>query len=138
MAEFITIEVQGLKEALRMLEQGQRGVERELRDAVNRVLLMLQDRIAKYPPPPAGSTYRRTGTLGRRWTTAQPHIFVQRRMIEGVIGNNTEYAPYVQSRSMQAWMHRGRWQTIEDVVERSRDEAQRILEGAVTRALEGG
>lgn len=137
MTDFITIEVRGLEKALRMLEKGQRGVERALRDAVNRTLLLLQDRIAMYPPPPPNSTYRRTGTLGRRWMTARPHIFVKKRMLEGVIGNNTRYAPYVQARDTQARVHRGRWRTIEDVIEQSRDDAQRILENAVITALEG-
>ena len=71
--------------------------------------------LAVYPPEPPGSTYRRTNTLGRRWT----HVTsVSLFSIRAIIGNNTPYAPYVQAEGMQASIHEGRWQTDEDVIER--------------------
>jgi hypothetical protein len=47
--------------------------------------------------------------------------------VEGTIGNNVTYGPYVQSRDMQAWMHQGRWDTIEDIAEDELDMIGRIF-----------
>lgn len=68
-----------------------------------------------YPPPLPDQRYRRTGTLGRRWThTTQASLFKAR----AIIGNNTSYAPDVQGEGFQAEIHRGRWRTAEDVLEK--------------------
>lgn len=72
----------------------------------------LHNKMATYPPKRADSWYRRTGTLGRRWTHK-----VENEGKRGVVGNNTVYAPRVQSHIQQAWVHRGRWQTDKMVAE---------------------
>lgn len=88
-------------------------------------LALLVDDIATYPSPPAGSTYRRTGNLGRAWTSAQYEIHASTGGITGVIGNAVRdrrgraYGPYVQDADEQAAQHRGRWQTDEMVAERN-------------------
>ena len=51
------------------------------------------NRVAKYPRPPAESTYRRTGEYGRRWTSPAPHM--QGDDLVAEIGSNLEYASYV-------------------------------------------
>lgn len=70
----------------------------------------LHNKMAIYPPQRAGSQYRRTGTLGRRWTP-----LVENGGKRGVVGNNTLYAPQVQGEATQSRAHRGRWQTDKQV-----------------------
>lgn len=104
-------------------------------EQVQRVLLALQNpgflrgpharsgarivaELRPYPPEPPNSSYRRTGTLGKRWT------FVVRRSLFGmktIVGNNTIYGPYVQSAERQAWMHKGRWITDAEALENNVD-----------------
>lgn len=106
----INIEVKGLTETLQRLDNlgGMRALEPVMWKAVYR----LADYMAEYPPERASSPYVRTGTLGRRWTAATSQsVTVTGNMIRGVVGNNTSYAPLVQSARFQARVHRGRWRT---------------------------
>ncbi len=86
-----------------------------------------------YPPPPSGSTYRRTGTLGRRWTTRP---FRTTTEVGREIGNNTEYAPMVQSDELQATVHRGRWQTDAQVLRREAPQIVRDVDATLEELLE--
>lgn len=82
------------------------------------------NKMASYPPQKP-TRYRRTGTLGRRWTTRGP---VQRGDdIEQSAGNNTDYVGYVQGlradagapkRHKQTRVMAGKgWQRVDDVGE---------------------
>jgi hypothetical protein len=105
-----------------------------VRPSMERSLFRLQAAMADYPPAPAGSWYRRTGTLGRKWTTTP----VQRTPdgLSGSIGNNVEYGPLVQSRRFQTRRHRRTgWQTAEDVVEREVDAIAEDFRATVAKAL---
>jgi len=93
-----------------------------LAPAVNEIGATFATDLAKYPPPPENSTYRRTGNLGRSWTHVQK---VDLFGFRSTIGNVREYAPLVQDRDRQANVHQGRWQTIQDVQE---DRLQWMLE----------
>lgn len=92
--------------------------------------LLIQSEMQRYPPPPPNSWYRRTGTLGRRWVS---RVKAGNNSVTGTIGNNTIYAPDVQSAADQAHVHRGRWQTDEGVL---RDKQGQIV-GFFEDALEG-
>ena len=107
-----SIKITGLSELVSRL--GEAATSEILKPPMHRSVLRLQRDMAQYPSPPAGSTYRRTGTLGRRWTT---DVNVTAHGIRGAVGNNTPYAPWVQAEAFQAWMHRGRWQTDRDVLD---------------------
>jgi hypothetical protein len=111
-------------------------------DAMEAGLLHLAGAAADYPPAPAESTYRRTGTLGRLWTQARPVVAgVQGALVQGRIGNRTPYGPYVQDPAQQAWFHRGRWQTTEDVVRDEAGAVEQLLAQAgaeIVRDLAGG
>ena len=127
-----TIRLEGVPEALDTID-GLRDISDILRPPLKRALLRLQRKMAVYPPPPPNSSYRRTGTLGRRWTTATSEITRQRRAeIEGRVGNNTEYGPFVQSAQFQADIHRNRWRTAEDVAESE----ERWIQGEFENALQ--
>lgn len=102
------------------------------RKPMTQSLALLVDDIAEYPAPPPNSSYRRTGNLGRAWTSAQYEIDVNAGGATGVIGNavrdrrGRSYGPYVQSAEQQASVHQGRWQTDEQVATRNTPAIERI------------
>lgn len=104
-----------------------------LRPPMQRSVYRLQRYMGRYPAQPASSTYRRTGTLGRRWTTE-----VTKGAgggLIGKIGNNTTYGPWVQSSRFQARVHRGRWQTDEDAIKDNEDAIVSDFAAAIDKAL---
>ena len=110
---------------------------RTLRKPMDRGMLRLQRDMSKYPPPRPGQTYRRgqdprSEDLGASWITK---ITQTAGGMIGRVGNNTSYAPWVQSHQFQAWMHKGRWQTDRDVVERNRAPIMRDFEQEIMKAL---
>jgi hypothetical protein len=117
----LSIHITGVEQVITKLGRPQ-GIH-FLRGPMARAVLRLQRRMAVYPPVPPNSSYRRTGTLGRRWTT---RITETGGGLQGVIGNNTIYAPLVQSRRFQRPVHRRTgWQTAETVTEQ---EARAIID----------
>jgi len=151
----VEIEVAGLAEALDMFLQGEAKVGLALRRATTASLQLLRKRLAKYPGKSAGSMqfvsdkqrrfffaalregriqvpYRRTGTLGRKWTS---RVTFTDQDVMGILGNNAPYAPYVQGFGAQAGIHAGNWQTEQDVATESRDEIMGIFAGEISRAM---
>lgn len=90
-----------------------------MKPAFHRIGVSGKSFLKRYPPQPPNSRYRRTGTLGRKWTFA-----VRRKLfgIETLFGNNTLYAPDVQGQGTQAEIHAGRWQTDQDMLDQKGDE----------------
>lgn len=122
----VMIEIRGVDALLAKLGKVQ-GTN-ILRPPMQRSVLRIQRDMQEYPTQRMGSPYRRTGTLGRRWTT---RIQQSGQYLEGKVGNNTRYAPLVQSRQFQARVHRGRWQTDTQVVNR----LARIIIGDFEQAI---
>ena len=117
----ITVDV---SEVMRKLDPDK--MERALEVALDGAADLIRADIKKYPAPPAGSSYVRTGTLGGSWA----------KRVQGmtaVIGSNIKYAPYVQGADRQAWMHKGRWQTTADVAKSRAGDVKRFIERALQR-----
>jgi hypothetical protein len=72
--------------------------------------------LATYPPK-TGGTYRRTGTLGRTWTTARPAWKATSNSFFSSIGNATPYAPLVQG--TQQLPRNRRWLTVDTAATRA-------------------
>lgn len=92
----------------------------------------------RYPTQRPGSTYKRTGTLMRSWSSRPATRFSGGW--QKIIGSNSNIAPYnryVQDRDRQARIHRGRWQTAQDVAEQSYSQVQRFADQRFRAALEG-
>lgn len=106
-----------------------------LQGPLDRGAFRIEAAMKVYPAQRSGSTYRRTGTLGRRWTTRR---ISAPGMVGREVGNNTEYAPFVQSSELQAYMHRGVWQTDEEVIERLAPGIRRDVEATLASALGAG
>lgn len=120
----ITVDV---SQAVRKLDPG--DLRRAFKEALDNSVELLQQDIKRYPPIPPGSTYVRTGALGRSW---QKRVDVSR--LYGEVGSEgVDYAPYVQGSDSQAWMHRGRWRTTADIAKARAQDIQRLFEQAAAR-----
>lgn len=122
---------------------------------MERSLLKIEEKMKTYPPPPtsgqwaANTTPRqkraffallragrikgtRSGTLGRRWTHA---ITKTNDGMEGRVGNNVPYGPWVQSQRFQARFHQGRWPTDEQVMQELRPGIVRDFEETIRKEI---
>lgn len=100
---------------------------------MNKAVLYVHGQVPPYPSPPPTSTYRRTGTLGRSISTRVASL--SGNEVAGYIGTATVYAPYVIDEDRQAWMHRGRWWTLQQVVLNAADGVRRIFETEVRKLI---
>lgn len=105
-----------------------------LEGPLDRGAFRIEAALKAYPAQRSGSSYRRTGTLGRRWTTRPIR---EADTVGREVGNNTVYAPFVQSDEMQAYMHRGVWRTDADVLRREAPAIVRDVEDALSDAVGG-
>jgi hypothetical protein len=124
------VQVEGIEELIARLDRAASSAV--LRAAMQASCDLVQRQLAVYPPARSGSQYRRTGTLGRRWTTKVTGAGYD---VEGVVGNNTAYGPYVMDWHDQAWMHVGVWPIAQDVAGQAENEIAAIFEDAVSAAL---
>lgn len=127
----VSITITGIDALTRKLGkvEGMRILEAPMQRSVFR----LQARMAQYPAQRPNSTYRRTGTLGRRWTSK-----IERSVNElrGKVGNNTIYAPFVQSARLQAAIHQSLWiNTDQYVVNTETRNIVRDFEQTIQEAL---
>ncbi len=125
----VSITIRGIPELQRKLGQNWTSV---LEPPMQRAVLLVQRDMADYPQQRPGSSYVRTGTLGRTWTT---EVTEMGNGVQGKVGNVTEYAPLVQSKRFQSLIHRGRWQTDEDVLQRDMPRIVRLFQDAIDEAL---
>lgn len=127
----MSIKIEGIEELFRKLDQA--TAVQTLVPPMQRAVLRLQSRMANYPPAPPRSRYRRTGTLGRRWTT---RVTQESDGVRGTVGNNTVYGPLVQSSRFQTRIHqRTGWQTDRSVLEEERDAIVADFQRAISEAL---
>jgi hypothetical protein len=135
----MNIQVKGLDELNRKLAALARDCKPQIEKATQNAVLYVHSTVPPYPAPPPNSTYRRTETLGRSITTEVKSLGSQ---IVGTIGTATVYAPWVISdraigdRGPQAWMHAGRWWTLQAVVRKARAEVVKIYRQAIHDLLE--
>jgi hypothetical protein len=126
-----SIEIRGVQEIVEKL--GAAAAFQTLRAPMQRSVFRLEAGMKKYPPQRAGTSYRRTGTLGRRWTSA---ITQSANELEGKIGNATSYGPFVQSQMFQAATHRGIWQTDQEIATRETPFIVADFDQAIQEALD--
>jgi hypothetical protein len=76
--------------------------------------------------------YRRTGHLGRSWTT---NVQQSATGVTGTVGNKMAYGPLVQGEGTQAIYHQGNWSTDQQVFNRQKDAVMRGFTEAIRDAL---
>jgi hypothetical protein len=95
-----------------------------LEDATMQAVLYVHSKMPPYPPQKAGSTYRRTGTLGRTITSLMGHApdalsRVENKFgqVRGIVGTKLSYAPWVIDQNRQTKSHKQNgWYTLQGVV----------------------
>ena len=71
-------------------------------------------------------------TLGKRWAISE-----RNQGLTQVIGNNADYAPFVQDADRQAWFHKQRdWPTAQGVLEDETPTILRFIEDYVEKDLQ--
>jgi hypothetical protein len=120
------IRVEGAAGAAASFRQAARQVG-ALQTPIWRSLLMMERELKVYPPPPPMSSYVRSGRLGASWNSMVTGN-------SGILQTNVPYSIWVQSAQYQAFQHRGRWQTDEQVLRRLEPEIVRNFTDAL-RAL---
>ena len=130
----ITIEIDAAA-AIDMLRTMPDRIDRAMRGAMTDSTVLLLREMKQYPAPPDGSTYTRTGTLGKSWSK---RIEGRGMEITGIVGSNGNMAPYnygVQDRDRQWRIHQGRWTTIQEAAERNRDTIEGFFESRIRAEL---
>lgn len=130
----IVVTTEGIEDAIQALQKRGQKALTVLEPPLRRGALRIEAGLKVYPAQGSGARYRRTGTLGRRWTTRSSQPSPMRLEVE--VGNNTLYGPYVQSKERQAAVHRGRWQTDVEVAEQNTDAIIEDVRQSVTAAME--
>jgi hypothetical protein len=113
----VNLSLRGQDEQERRFRNMASNIKPTLERLTQKAVLYVHSTVPPYPAPPATSTYRRTGTLGRTITTEVRSLGVD---VVGVIGTKTIYAPWVIDEKRQAWMHKGRWWTLQGVVAKAK------------------
>ena len=149
----ITIDV---SEAVKKLDP--RDLERHLTISLKGASDLVRDDVRRYPPPSRGPMkwksekqrrwffaalrrgeievpYRRgqspgSERLGASWTK---RVTATGTEFRATIGTNVSYARYVQDSGFQAAIHKGNWQTVQDVVRRQAQPIKRFIEQSLAR-----
>jgi hypothetical protein len=115
-------------------------VQDEMEEAAYRVFGVAARALQQYPPPIAGSSYIRSGDLGRGWDR-DPHFRIGRGGIGVSLSNPVAYAGLVQG-PRQAKIHKERWLSIvtaQDQIEQTYGPLYvNDAMGNIARYLEGG
>lgn len=136
MAEIsITVDANAVRQ---LLQQAPQRLDTAMRATLEDGSTYFLAQMTRYPAQRTGSTYRRTGTLGRSWSR-QPitHTASEWRVVIGSNGAIAPYNRYVQDRDRQARIHQGRWLTAQDATEQSESQIQRFADARFRQALEG-
>lgn len=103
---------------------------------MNDATALLLRELKEYPPPPPGSTYKRTRSLSNSW---HKEIEGHGLLLRGTVGSNDNIAPYnrwVQDEERQAEIHRGRWRnTAQEVLRRNEQNIRSMFSARVRAAL---
>ena len=141
MADDLQIKITVDPDLERKLAAG-RTISNALPRVMKQAVLYGQSQIPGYPAPPDGSTYRRTGTLGRSLTSMQgqapgalSRVTPLGNHTIGAIGTNIRYGPYVIGRDRQARVHRGRWYTLQSVIEDAKGGIVKIIRNGIMKYI---
>jgi hypothetical protein len=104
----VEIRVKGLDRLTKKL--GRLATAKLLLPTYQEAVKDLQRDMMEYPHAKSGSKYKRTNRLKGSWTS-KAWIY---RVPKGVVGTNVKYAPYVQSATRQAKVHKQLWRKHTD------------------------
>lgn len=139
--EDVSVEILGVEKVEKYFKELGRDFKPALRKLSKDVSLYVHSQIPSYPTARPTSTYRRTGTLGRT-IYADTKETNNKRYFQSIIGSNREYAPWTISEDKnrhgngpQAWFHKRRWYTLQEVARKSSRAVYRIYRKGIKRLL---
>jgi len=127
----VKVEIEGDEELLSRLADAPRIVREELKNVTSKSLLDMQSVITDYPPKPEGVLYERTMQYATKWLVKTTSIGGR---VEGVLGTNLKYAPYVRGPRQPKWMRH--WKHLLEIVEEALPNVEKRLEEAGRRIAE--
>lgn len=126
-----SVTITGIDDLLAKLDAA--GDDTTLRKGLTAIGVSLSTNLKIYPPKPGHSTYDRTGTLRKRWTSQVSNDGAVLK-----VGNTTPYAKWVQGAEFQTWYHaRTGWQTAEGLLDKKKPQIIQILRAFIQNALNG-
>lgn len=87
----------------------------------------------EYPPKLPNQVYERQFVLRKNWTyQVMPSLYT----VSLQVGNITPYAPKVMDAAEQAWIHQGRWRTIQEILADNTDFVVEEVVEAIQEVME--
>jgi hypothetical protein len=127
----VKVKIKGDEELQRKLAGAPRIVRQELKNVASKSLLGMQSEITDYPPQPEGTPYKRTGLYGKKWLVKVENVGAT---IEGTLGTNLSYAPYVRGPRQPKWMKH--WKHLLEIIEEALPKVEDLLEQAGQKIAE--
>lgn len=141
----IEIKVTGLDKIYLLFANMPNKMSKFLRTGMEQSLLVLHENVPPYPPNPVSSKYIRTGMLGKSLGSSPAGGKVSRPSVYSIRSNDTQtlgefgtqlsYAKYVIDPDRQAYMHRGRWWTMNTIKVKSEKKVIQVWERLVKGVL---
>jgi len=136
----LNYEIVGLDGLAAALDRMPEALGSETEQVIDRALMLAQGKLAIYPPALPLSRYRRTGLLGQLWAGATHRVRrvtggAGRMYVEGSIQNARPGIERVQDEDDQAWVHQGRWRTVQQILADLEPEIERLLQQAGDRVV---
>lgn len=106
-----------------------------LKPPMHKATKLIYAETQKYPPPRPGQTYvrRKSAGLAGSWVE---RVEIRGKTLVGVVGSSISYGPFVQSPDKQAWMHKGRWPTTDDITKKVAKPVSKLFENAIRKAID--
>ena len=124
------IRIEGLTELNDLISQWPDIAIDETADAVEQSVQYIAADAAVYPPQRTGSSYRRTGTLGRRWGAS---VTVLGSSVSGLVNNPTNYGPQVMGDEGQIPIHKKLWRKVGRLLTEALPAVEGFLQAAADR-----
>ena len=141
----IEIKITGLDKIYLLFADMPNKLRKFMRTGMEQSLLVLHENVPPYPPAPETSSYIRTGMLGKSLGSgiaggkvSTPTVYSIRSndaQTVGQFGTQLSYARYVIDPDRQAYMHRGRWWTMNTIKEKSEKKVMQVWERLVKGVL---
>jgi len=143
------VERQGFYEFSNSLEELSAQIDSIISIESTKSIENIREQLKAYPPPPMNSPYNRTFTLQQGWDAAEVSFNLNTN-IENTgrvnapfgesattvsISNKVQYTKWVQQKSTQTAVHRGRWNTIEDISYDESIELSNRIDDAIQRII---
>lgn len=127
------IVVIGIPEVAGALERYPAIAKPEFQQATEASLLGMVPELASYPPQKSWQTNRRTGNLGRMWTTAKPEWSAMASGFEGSLGNATGYAEWIQGEKQTLAAETIGWKPAEKLLQAAKGRIEALYQAAAKR-----